>query len=220
MSQFPQNPQGNFPPGNFPPGNYPPNMQPPYGGGMYQPPMQPRTSGAAITSLIMGILLCIPAITGLGAILFGIIGLGSTRKPGVRGKGLAITGLILGLLNLVGWGVFGGIMGVAWKATGPDRATAVSFVQDLCTGNVVAAQGLCDPTVSPNLVQADATRALTFGTATNYIPFGFPSRAPGGNAASVVSVTVTFSNGLNHNFIVMVGRSPTGSPVIMSWQLQ
>lgn len=97
MSQF------NAPPP--PPGAMPPGYGPPMG---YGQPMQPQTTSvAAVISLISGILGCF-IITGLIAVITGIIGIKATSSPNVKGRGLAITGLILGLL-------FGGI-GIAGTA--------------------------------------------------------------------------------------------------------
>lgn len=61
------------------------------------------TSGLAITSLICGLLqfLC----CGLGsllAVIFGHVALGQTRRGERAGAGLAITGLVLGYLGLLG----------------------------------------------------------------------------------------------------------------------
>lgn len=65
----------------------------------------PRTSILAVLSLICGIV-CIPGL-GVLAVLFAVgalVGIGGSagRK---KGKGLAITGLLLGLVASVGWGL-------------------------------------------------------------------------------------------------------------------
>lgn len=79
----------------------PPPMSPmPYAA----PGMQPtRTSAAAVTSLICGVLGCF-IVTGIVAIITGIIGLRATRNPQVKGRGLAIAGLTLGLVFGLGGG--------------------------------------------------------------------------------------------------------------------
>jgi hypothetical protein len=95
MSQFPPPPPPAFAPGPIPPG-------------------QPQGSnGLAITSLIMGILSCIPGV-GLLAILFGMLGLGKAKDPRIGGKGLAIVGMVLGFLSIVvylgvGYGFYWGV---------------------------------------------------------------------------------------------------------------
>lgn len=60
--------------------------------------MNQRTSGFAITSLVLGILgvLCLPVFGVLG-LIFGILGLREIARaePGMGGKGLAISGIML-----------------------------------------------------------------------------------------------------------------------------
>ena len=69
-----------------------------------------RNSGLAIASMCAGIVgLCLCWIPVLGIILgiigmvFGGIGIAQTGKPGVGGRGMAIAGLVTGLIALVFW---------------------------------------------------------------------------------------------------------------------
>jgi len=59
----------------------------------------PRTSGKAIASLVLGIcsFLC-NIFTGIPAIVLGALGLGDIKRSGgaIQGKGMAITGIVLG----------------------------------------------------------------------------------------------------------------------------
>lgn len=74
-------------------------------------PAPPQSNGAAIASIITGIIALllswIPGINLLAivlaivAIVTGIIGLRNANVPGTTGKGLAITGLITGILALL-----------------------------------------------------------------------------------------------------------------------
>jgi predicted Zn finger-like uncharacterized protein/prepilin-type processing-associated H-X9-DG protein len=54
-----------------------------------------KTNGWAIASVICGALGCL-FVTGICAIIFGIIGLNKTRDPSVGGKAMSITGISLG----------------------------------------------------------------------------------------------------------------------------
>lgn len=123
-----------------------------YGAPAYSLPPQRSTSAAAVASLIMGILECIPFVTGLLALVFGLVGLRATRKGRAAGRGMAVAGLILGLLSIVAWGaVAGGITGTAWWAlaqTRPVRAAAKQLAADLAAGNVQAARAQCTADVS------------------------------------------------------------------------
>jgi prepilin-type processing-associated H-X9-DG protein len=88
-----------IPPTLFPPATS--GLHPVYTGAMY-PPNPTRTNGWAITSLILGVLsFCLPAIGSLAAIGAAIVGLMQTRERRAGGRGLAISGLVLGLFTLV-----------------------------------------------------------------------------------------------------------------------
>ena len=82
------------------------NEQYPAGAGIptLQPTM-PRTAGVAIASLVLGILgiLCFGLLTGIPAVILGIVALNKIAGSQglLTGKGMAITGLVLGALSLV-----------------------------------------------------------------------------------------------------------------------
>jgi prepilin-type processing-associated H-X9-DG protein len=67
--------------------------------------VEAKTSGMAITSLVLGILSMVGCVffTGIPAIIFGALGLGSINKPERRlgGKGLAIAGIVTGTIGTV-----------------------------------------------------------------------------------------------------------------------
>lgn len=94
-----------------------------------------RTSGAAIASLVLGIVGCVPLITGILAILFGVVGIRRTRDPNVSGRGLAIAGLILGMTSVLGWILFGAALGYGYVESGPARVVATQFLHDVSAGN-------------------------------------------------------------------------------------
>jgi Domain of unknown function (DUF4190) len=60
-------------------------------------------STAAVTAMVCGILLCLGPLTGVSAVVAGIIGRRAARERPheVGGAGLALTGIMLGLLNLL-----------------------------------------------------------------------------------------------------------------------
>jgi hypothetical protein len=72
--------------------------QSPYGASPYGQPAAPGTDGFAIASLVTGIL-----GTGVVALVLGIVGLNRVKKSGQNGKGLAIAGIVLGALGIIGW---------------------------------------------------------------------------------------------------------------------
>ncbi len=64
-------------------------------------PAQQGTNGLAIASLVSGVLgfLC---LTAIAAVVLGVVALGQIRRTGKKGKGLAIAGIVLGVLWLLG----------------------------------------------------------------------------------------------------------------------
>lgn len=74
--------------------------------GFEQPP---QTSKLAIASLVCGLVFCCPVTTLLAPLLGIAHFVAAAGKPWVRGAGLAIGGILLGLVMSAGWGF------VAWS---------------------------------------------------------------------------------------------------------
>lgn len=150
MSQIP--PPGQPPYGQpMPPGQPVPYGQPTTPGGYQMPPTQ--TNGWGLTSLIVGIVsFCAPIVGGLLAILFGFFGI---RKSKVTrsGGGMSIAGIILGVLSLLFWALFGGGIYAFVRGTAPMRDAARQMVLDLAAGDMSAAQADTDGTVSQDDLQ-------------------------------------------------------------------
>ncbi|MFJ1459086.1 DUF4190 domain-containing protein [Nocardia sp. N2S4-5] len=96
--QYPPPPSGNYPP---PPGNYPGQQQ------YWQE--SPQRRGLAITSLVLGILAVLGLLIFFGAVilgpfalLFGIIAAVKARRGTAGGFGMAVAGIVLGVLALAG----------------------------------------------------------------------------------------------------------------------
>src|SRR3954462_9599485 len=101
-------------------------------------PAPSRVSKSAGISWILGILGCLP-ITGLLAMLSGIVGFFRAGKPGVRGRWMAVVGGILGFLSTGVWAVivaFGGLaLFIGSSAVAPLNATN-TFIRDLTAEEV------------------------------------------------------------------------------------
>ena len=98
MSMPPPPPPG--PPGGF---NPPPGYQP-YSG---VPPALPGNSGMAVAGLVLSLVGVIPCfwvfqLPGLLGIVFGAVGLGQTKDDRQRGRGMAIAGIVIGILLVLG----------------------------------------------------------------------------------------------------------------------
>jgi hypothetical protein len=200
------------------PGGPPPNMIPPYAGAYGQPPA--RTSGSSIASLVLGILGCIPLITGLLAIVLGLVGISATRKPGVSGRGMAIAGLILGIISVLGWSGFFGLLGVAFVQTRPDRTVVNAFVQDLGSNNIPAAQALCAPGTSALALQQGAAQLQASGTLQSFIATRFNLSYVNGTGTGVIGGVAIFPGGGTKKVTVTLSHSMGAKPVVQSWQIQ
>jgi len=87
MTQFPGTPPPPPPGGTYP-------------GGWAPPPSQ-GTNGLAVAALICG-LFWIGGIGSLLGLIFGIVALSQIRKRGGAGRGMAIAGIVLGGIGIVG----------------------------------------------------------------------------------------------------------------------
>ena len=192
-----QNPPFNPPPpppgfGPPPPGYGPP--PPGFGapGPGYPYPQAPRTSGAAVVSLVCGIVCCIPFVTSVIAIITGIVGIRSTSNPFVRGRGMALAGLILGILGLL-FQLSGGIgAGIWWVASTPERLVANQFINNLTQGNLDAAAGQCTSNVTRDHLQSFADALTSTGTVQqSMFFFAMNDRATGGK---IIQGQITFTN--------------------------
>jgi hypothetical protein len=182
----------------------PPIAPPPPGGFAPQPMMPPgaprKSNGAAIGSLICGILGCIPFITGILAVVLGIVGIKKTKDPQVGGKGLAIAGIILGLLSIGTWALFGGTIFALFKGTEAQREFARSFVQDIAAGNVEAAVAKTDTTAISREEVADLVKKVqAWGPLTDTTIVGFnvePGKAQVTGSATFGKTVKTFQTQL------------------------
>ncbi len=100
-------------------------------------------SAAAVASLVFGLLICIPGAGLVGAVLGGV-GVATTGANGLkRGRGMAISGLILSVVSLVIWVVSAFSLQKAWTVLikpsmevvmdGPDRTLKAAFAADSAT---------------------------------------------------------------------------------------
>ncbi|MFF3461446.1 DUF4190 domain-containing protein [Streptomyces sp. NPDC002619] len=140
----PHQPEGQYSsqPGPYPQGPY---GQQPYPQGTYgQPPYQPwaqgyspynqpaPVNGLAITSLVLGVLCCLPGV----GLVFGLIALRQIKKRGERGKGLAIGGSVLSVLGLAVWALALATGGVSdfWEGfkEGANGGASISLSKGEC----------------------------------------------------------------------------------------
>ena len=101
---YPGAPQTPYDSGNVPyqpvaPVGYPPQPgygpQGGYGGSQFPPGTPPQTDGVSIAALVCGL------VVGPVGLILGIIALIRIRRSGAKGRGFAITGIVLGALSLL-----------------------------------------------------------------------------------------------------------------------
>jgi hypothetical protein len=172
----------------------------PPAGGYSLPPGRTRANGSAIASLVLGILGCVPWITGLLAVVFGILGIRKTRDPQVGGKGMAIAGLILGVLSFIGWSLWGtamfGLVVTLIHASEPQRAMAKQILADLGDQDVPAAHSMVASSLSPEQVQALADKVKPWGAFQD---------------ATTTSINMSDFNGARHTTLTGVARFANGA---------
>lgn len=180
-----------------PPAPQQPYGQQPYGqppgqpaGGTYSMPAQRKTSGAAVTSLILGILGCIPFITGLLAVIFGVVGIKATSDPRYSGRPMAVIGLILGIISLGLWGLFGGAGYAAFAYTRPAREAARQFASDLAANNVDAAHARTTGISREDIAKASDTVKTWGAFQDTTMPVAVRSNNNGVDTAQVAGVAV------------------------------
>ncbi len=95
------------------------------------------TSKLAIWSLICSLVVCCPLVTVLGPLL-GLISLGKIGgNPLLKGRGLAVAGILIGLLTTGGWVLLGyraaPVVGTMYTLmeTGPQHALSTGFAGDI-----------------------------------------------------------------------------------------
>jgi len=96
----------------------------------WQPPKAP-VDGVSVAALVTGVLALGPV-----ALVLGIVGLYRTTKRGTRGRGLAVTGIVLGILASIAWVVLAVVVVVTLWQTRPLPAD-VSEARDAHVGQLV-----------------------------------------------------------------------------------
>ena len=140
-----------------------------------QPGLVPtRTSAAAVTSLICGVLGCF-VVTGIVAVITGIVGLKATKNPQVKGRGLAIAGLILGIITTLASVSFlvtiGGAGYYVYKQAAPAIESMTALTDAASSGDINKAMLHVDQSkISKSQVQRVVDELRTLGKPQNFKP--------------------------------------------------
>jgi hypothetical protein len=152
-----------------------------------------RTSAAAITSFVLGLVGCIPYLTGIAAVVLGFLAIRKSRDPSVTGKGLAIAGIVLGTINVLGWSGFAAFLGYGYVESKPAEAVATQFLTDVSNGNTQGAMAKSGATAAQ--IQKYHTEFVPLGTLRSVSYTGFNVSSWNGHLVMRVSGTATFSTG-------------------------
>jgi len=191
MSQVPPGaPQG---PGQFPQGSNFPQQNP--------PPGQSRTSGAAVASLICGIVGC-TIIGGLLGLILGLVGISATKNPAVKGRGMAITGLILSILFLGLWALGCSGMYHLYQRLmhGPESQFAEQYIKDLDAGDATAVMNESTSAITAPEVDEWIARMKTWGTLQKTAVGGIEIDSRNGQTTIPAAGKCQFSSGQSHSF--------------------
>ena len=187
MSQLPMPPEG-MTPADFAP------IGTPVGPGTPLPP-KPRVNGWAVTSLISGLAGCVPYVTGLLAIITGIVGLKKANDPRYSsGRGLAIGGIVLGSLSLVFWLFFSTVFIGIFSATGQPRKLAQEFVKITSSGAVDAAMEHASPMLGRERVEQLSQQMQEWGAYQDVTSYSSSINVEGGITTCDLKGTATFVN--------------------------
>jgi hypothetical protein len=180
-------------------------------------PASTRTSGAAIASLICGLLVCVPIVTGLLAFILGLVGISSTKNPLVRGRGMAVAGLILGSLSIIVWCSISLSGARLWQRTAAERALATVYVNDLAAGNLDADVARSTGNVTHDYLAIEQQQMQPWGALQTSFIFVLPIRQPNGSYLGATGGTCQFVNG-QHRFQMRIIKDVSGALLVDSFQ--
>ena len=180
---------------------------------------QPKSNPLAIVSLICGIVGCL-FITPIVGIITGLIALGKSKLQG--GKGMAIAGIILSILWIIGgagfgvltyWGV-GKIYAMVEELT---KQPAITFINHLGDGDIAAASKMTD--IPEDQLQPIADYVKPLGKCTD-ISIQSPSiQTNNGITTAQFRGTATFEKGTKTIFVDVL-KGADGQVKIQEIQLK
>ena len=136
----------------------------------------------AIAAAACGIFLIVPYLSGAAAIGLGIAGLRQTADRAMRGRRLAWGGVILGLLNVIGWTVYFSLIA---NLSAGGRAAAHQFFADLNSPTPQDARRDCLG-VSPQRLDSAANKLQNWGGLKSVTVLYITSDSSNGSVAGVV----------------------------------
>jgi hypothetical protein len=184
------------------------------------PPAGKGSNVPAILSLICGILGCIPVITSLAALILGLVGISLAKNPRVGGKGLAIAGLILGIIGLLLWGGIGA--GMYWGYSQAMKLAVrptTGLMSSLSAGDLQKARTFVTANVTDEELLAASNSLKNMGQCLDAKFRSFEGSATGGRRVMQLTGTAVFEKG-QKQLTVHFGPDPNGELKITSFTLE
>jgi hypothetical protein len=165
---------------------------------------QPKSNPLAIVSLICGIVGCL-LITPIVGIITGVIALGKSKLQG--GKGMAIAGIILSILWIVGgigagYATYWGVNKIYAWAEGLAKQPAMAFINHLGAGDINAASEMTNIPVEQLQPVADYIKPL--GRCLDISIQRPQIQSNNGITTAQIHGTATFDNGVKQLYIDLV----------------
>ncbi len=159
--------------------------------------------------MVLGILLCIPLVTSLGALVFAIVGMKATRPGGKGGRGMAIAGLVLGIIGTVMWLGGGTMAGMLISASSAPRAVLHDFASKVVSGDDTGALAESDPIITRDGLAQLRTFVAPFGAYSDLTCYSVNiSVTPAGERCEMGGV-MHFASG-DHAFTATLIKAATG----------
>ena len=144
----------------------------------------------------------------------------ASATPKASGRGMAIAGLILGLLGIAGWGLFGGGIYALYIGSKPARAVATQFTNDMVAGNISAAASRCDPNMSQESLQSASDTMKNWGTLTNMTLISANVHSTNGVTQWELGGSAQFSNAGTKAATFSLRKQPDGSLKITKFNIE
>ena len=180
-------------------------------------PPQSRLSGLAVASLVCGIFVCFPFLSGFLALITGLIALAVTRNPTIRGRGLAIAGLVLGSLSLVCWSgaVYKGYY--TFQHSKPERLFVQSYITDLANGRTGKCVQNSTSNVARDKLDSDYKQMQSWGMFQEVFAFPGSWNYMNRDGTAKLSGTCFYPSGAQHRFTMTLSETG-GSRKVDSYQ--
>ncbi len=150
-----------------------------------------------------GLIFCVPFVTGLIALIAGFVGISSTANPAVKGRGMAIAGIILGLISLGIWALVGFEGLTLYRSSAPDRMFAQSYLADLAAGRIDQCAQNSTTNLTHQALQNDYTQLKSWGTFQGAT--AFPNAWSSASGKMTIGLRgVCVFNGGQHQFMMTV----------------